>query len=123
MQTPITYKIENVYTISELYYPLAKRFNDKLKLANNKHKLITLLEEFESGTIFRNYCAHWKNEASQFTKEEIEEIFKKWLEIEEIVFCTSCKSFVHFNKLINEEYVKCNCGSINLKEVTFYSRI
>jgi hypothetical protein len=120
METPITYKIENIYTLSEFYNPLAKRFRDKLKLANSQHKLIGLFDEFETGTIFRNYCVHWKNEANQFTTEEIDAIFKKWLEIEQVIFCTSCKSFVHYEKINNIEYVRCDCGTANLKEQSLY---
>jgi recombinational DNA repair ATPase RecF len=120
MQTPITYKVENVYTVSEFYNPLVKRFRDKLKLANRQHKLIALFDEFESGTIFRNYCVHWKNEANQFTTDEIDSIFKKWIEIEQMIFCTSCRSFVHFEKIESNEYVRCNCGAIDLKEQSHY---
>lgn len=120
MQTPIPYKVENVYTLSEFYNPLVKRFKDKLKLANNQHKLMLLFEEFETGTIFRNYCVHWKNEASQFTSEEIDMMFKKWLEIEQMIFCPSCKSFVQLEKIDSTEYVRCSCGALNLKENSLY---
>ena len=120
MQTPIPYRIENVYTLMDFYNPLAKRFREKLKLANSQHKLNGLFDEFEIGTIFRNYCVHWKNEANPFTTDEIDAIFKKWLEIEQIIFCTSCKSFVHFEKLNSIEYVRCDCGTTNLKEQSFY---
>lgn len=119
-QTPIPYRVENVYTLSDYYNPLAKRFRDKLKLPNTQHKLFGLLDEFETGTIFRNYCVHWKNEANQFTTEEIDAIFKKWIEIEEIIFCTSCKSFVHHEKINSIEYMRCDCGTTNLKEQSLY---
>lgn len=120
MKTEIQYKVENVYTLMEFYNPLAKRIKDKLKLANSQHKLVGLLDEFETGTIFRNYCVHWKNEANQFTTEEIDAIFKQWIEIEQIIFCTSCKSFVHYEKINSIEYVRCDCGTINLKEQSLY---
>ncbi len=58
MKTPIAYKVENVYTLSEFYDPLVKQFKDKLKLANNRHNLSALFYEFETGTNFRNYCVH-----------------------------------------------------------------
>ncbi len=120
LQTLIPYRVENVYTLMDFYSPLAKRFKEKLKLANSQHKLNGLFDEFEKGTIFRNYCVHWKNEANQFTTEEIDAIFKKWLEIEQMIFCTSCKSFVHFEKLNSIEYVRCDCGTTNLKEQSLY---
>lgn len=119
-QTPIPYRVENVYTLSDYYNPLAKRFRDKLKLPNTQHKLFGLLDEFETKTIFRNYCVHWKNEANQFTTEEIDAIFKKWIEIEQIIFCTTCKSFVHCEKINSIDYAYCDCGKTNLKDPTFY---
>lgn len=121
MKTPVAYKVENVYTLSEFYEPLVKRFKDKLKLANNRHKLSVLFDEFESGTIFRNYCVHWKNESITFSTDEIAAIFNKWLEIEQIIFCASCKSYVHYDKPDSSEYIRCNCGAINLKDAAHYT--
>lgn len=121
METPVSYRVENVYTLSDYYNPLAKRFRDKLKLASKQHQLFGLLDEFETGTIFRNYCVHWKNEATQFTTEEIDAIFKKWIEIEQIIFCTSCKSFAHYENVSNTNYVRCNCGTINLLDQIHYT--
>ena len=120
MKTPITYKVENVYTLTEFYEPLVSRFRTKLKLANSQHKLSAFFDDFETGTIFRNYCVHWKNEANTFSTDEIATIFNKWLEIEQMIFCTSCKSFVHYDKPDSNEYVRCNCGTINLKEPSLY---
>jgi hypothetical protein len=120
METPIPYRVENIYTLSDYYNPLAKRFRDKIKLPNTQHKLFGLLDEFETGTIFRNYCVHWKNEATQFTTEEIDAIFKKWIEIEQIIFCTSCKSFVHYENISNTNYVRCDCGIVNLLDEKYY---
>ena len=119
-QTPIPYRIENIYTLSDYYNPVAKRLRDKLKHPNMQHKLFDKLNEFETGTIFRNYCVHWKNEANQFTTEEIEPIFKKWIEIEQMIYCENCKSFVSFEKLDSIEYMRCNCNSTNLKDPTYY---
>lgn len=123
MKTPIAYKVENVYTLSEFYDPLVKRFKDKLKLANNRHRLSALFDEFEAGTIFRNYCVHWKNEAITFSTDEITAIFNKWLEIEQIIFCSSCKSYVHYDKPDSNEYIRCNCGAINLKDASHYTPV
>ena len=120
-KTPIPYRVENVYTLSDYYNPIAKRFREKLKLPNTQHKLFRLLDEFETGTIFRNYCVHWKNEANQFTTEEIDAIFEKWIEIEQIIFCTSCKSFVHYKNISSTNYVRCDCGTVNLLDQTHYT--
>lgn len=118
LKTPIQYKLENVYTLSEFYNPLVKRFKDKLKLPNKKHIISNLFQEFEQGTIFRNYCSHYKNESSQFTSEEIDTIFKKWLEIEKHIYCEICKSYCHIENIGGIEYAKCNCGGLDLKDPT-----
>lgn len=115
LQTQMRYKLENIYTLSEFYEPLVKRIKDKLKIPNKQHKISILFGEFEQGTIFRNYCSHWKDEASQFTSSEIDSIFRKWLEIESEVYCPNCKSYCHYESLSNIEYVRCNCGDLNLK--------
>ena len=74
--------------------------------------------EFEQGTIFRNYCAHYKNESTQFTSDEIDTIFKKWLEIESQIYCETCKSYCHLESISNVEYVRCNCALLDLKDET-----
>lgn len=121
LQTPIRYKLENVYTLSEFYDPLVKRFKDKLKMPNKQHKISILFNEFDQGTIFRNYCAHYKNEANQFSSPEIETIYKKWLEIEREIYCQTCKSYCHFEALENVDYVRCNCGELNLKDIAKFT--
>jgi hypothetical protein len=118
LKTPIHYKLENVYTLSEFYNPLVKRFKDKLKFPNKKHIITNLFSEFEQGTIFRNYCAHYKNESTQFTSDEIDAVFKKWLEIESQIYCETCKSYCHLESISNVEYVRCNCASLDLKDET-----
>lgn len=115
LQTQMRYKLENIYTLSEFYEPLVKRIKDKLKIPNKQHKISILFGEFEQGTIFRNYCSHWKDEASQFTSSEIDSIFRKWLEIESEMYCSNCKSYCHYESVSNIEYVRCNCGNLNLK--------
>ncbi|WP_254413313.1 AAA family ATPase [Dyadobacter diqingensis] len=120
MQTPLRYKLENVYTLSEFYEPLVKRFKEKLKMSNRQHKISTMFDNFEQGTIFRNYCAHWKNESSQFTSSEIDTIFKKWLKIEAELYCKSCKSYSSIARANNNEHIKCNCGLVNLKDLGNY---
>lgn len=121
MKTPIPYRVENIYTLSDYYNPLAKRFKDKIKRPNTRHNFSKLLEDFETTTIFRNYCAHWKNEANQFITEEIDLVFKKWIEIEETIFCTSCKSFVNHANISNTDYVRCDCGTANLLDDIYYT--
>ena len=114
LQTPMRYKLENTYTLSEFYEPLVKRVKNKLKMPNKQHKISVLFSDFEQGTIFRNYCVHYKNEASQFTSPEIETVYNKWVEIEENMYCTSCKTYVSYSKN-GQEFVKCICGQLDLK--------
>ncbi|NCC82340.1 MAG: hypothetical protein EOM04_08735 [Clostridia bacterium] len=116
MQTPIQYKLENVYTLAEFYNPLVKRFKEKLKLDGKVHKINRLFGEFEQGTIFRNYCAHFKNEQTQFTTDEIDAVFKKWLEIEDELYCPKCKSYCAYESSSKDVFIKCNCGLLDLKE-------
>lgn len=120
LQTPIRYKTENVYTLAEFYDPLVKRYKDKLKQNGRIHKLVQAFENFEQATIFRNYCSHWKGEASPFTTLEIQGVFDKWLEIENIIYCTTCKSFVSLDGTGSVEYVRCDCATIDLKDVSYY---
>ena len=47
---------------------------------------------------------------------EIESIFKKWLEIEVEIYCIICRSYCKLDKFDSIEYLKCNCGTLNLKD-------
>lgn len=121
MQTPITYKIENIYTLIELFAPYKARCGSKLKtVKNNEHLLNKKLRELADSLIFRNYCVHWKNEENPLTSSEIREIHVKWLLIEQIIFCGSCSSFVKYTKVKDQEYIKCDCGQIDLKAEKYY---
>ncbi len=125
LESQVKFKIDGIFTLAEMYDPLVTRLKSKIGKANFKHVLLQAFEEFEQGKIFRNYCSHWKNEANPFTTPEIESILRRWLEIESMLFCPSstCKSFVKYEKLGNVEYVRCNCGSLNLKADTLYTPI
>ena len=119
----LKYKLLNVYTLGEFYDPLAKRFRDKLKKPGYTHKLLLALDQFEAGTIFRNYCAHWKNEAAPFTSDEIKGVFDKWKEIEALVWCEDCKGFLGFEKSGNNEHMRCSCSVLNLKDDKWYQAV
>jgi hypothetical protein len=121
MQTPIRYKVENVFTLAEFYDPLISRFKSKLKQAGYTHRLLETFDQLDQGTIFRNYCVHWKSESAPFSTPEITTIFEKWIEIEKIIFCHDCKSYVKFDSQTGTEYIKCNCGKIDLKNPTNYT--
>jgi energy-coupling factor transporter ATP-binding protein EcfA2 len=109
--TPIPYKIDNQYTISELFNPFKSRVKDKLK---QNHLLFKKLNEFESKTVFRNYCAHWKNVETEFTTPEIKMIYNLWKEIEHIIYCDNCKQYTKY-----QNDLKCKCGNINLREKVY----
>lgn len=120
METPITYRVENIYTMMEFYNPLVKRFKDKLKKSDKVHVLLQYFDDFDTSTIFRNYCAHYKNEATPFTATEISEILNKWLVIEENLFCKDCKSFIQY-KSAGDTYIKCECGKLDLRDDVHYN--
>jgi len=122
LQTPLRYKLDNIYTLSEFYEPLLKRLKDKLKPGQRHHILLQKFNEFEQATIFRNYCAHWKNEANAFTTDEIDSLFEKWLQIESMIFCGDCKSFISLSSPGGSlEYLRCNCASLDLKIESNYT--
>lgn len=121
MMTQMPYRSENQYTLAEFYYPLVARFRDKLKVTGKTSKLITAFDNFDQGTVFRNYCVHWKGEAATFTTPEIDGVFQKWLEIESMLYCADCKSIVGLTKADNKEYVRCNCGKLDLKQEIHYT--
>ena len=120
IETPLRYKIENTYTLAEFYDPLVARLNSKLKQTGRTHKLTNEFNQIEQGSIFRNYCVHWKEEPIPFTALEIDTVFKKWVEIEKMLFCDSCKGFVEYSKAGNAEYVKCPCSNLDIKAASFY---
>jgi len=113
IQTPIKYKINNEYTMAELFEPFKKRVKEKLK---NNHAVYKMLEQFEVNTIFRNFCMHWKN--GQFTSDEIEGIFNSWKDIEEILICKDCKGYIFYDNSTGN--IKCKCGNKNLKNQNYY---
>lgn len=119
IETPIKFKIDNQHTLIELFEPLKKRFKDKLKIKDRTHKLIELLEEFDTQTSFRNFCMHWKNVEAELTTEEINEIFEKWKQIESLIYCDECNTFsLYDNKL---QSLKCRCGIVNLNDDVYFN--
>jgi hypothetical protein len=114
--TPIPYKVSNSHTLGEHYDPLVKRLRSKLKRPPRTHKLIECFQRLEQGEIFRNYCMHWKDEATPLSTPEVTEIYEKWLTIETFIFCEGCKSFISFQDKGGQEYIRCNCGQLDLKD-------
>lgn len=110
LQTPIRYKLDNTYTLSEFYEPFVARLKKKIPW----NDLLSLFDNFEQWTIFRNYCMHWKNEPSQFTTPEISDLFVKLTEIESLIYCNVCKTYIWLENIGNTEYIKCKCGNCTL---------
>ena len=93
--------------------PFKKRVKDKLR---NTHTVYKMLAEFDTNTIFRNFCMHWKD--GQFTSDEIEEIFKSWIDIETLLYCTNCRGYVMYDN--SSQNISCRCGNLNLKDEKYY---
>ncbi|MBM4399818.1 MAG: hypothetical protein FJ041_05800 [Candidatus Cloacimonetes bacterium] len=117
IKCPIPYKIMNVYTLQELFDPFKSRLNKIIKKDKYVHILTKLLTDLDN-VIFRNYCDHWKNEAAPINTEDVSSIFSKWLEIQSILFCNNCKSFVRLD--ITDSHIKCNCNQLDLKNDSYY---
>ena len=111
-QTPIRYKIDNQFTLAEFFNSFKARVKKKLK---SEHILYKELCSFEASTIFRNFCVHWKNTETEFTSEEIRDIFEKWKSIESLMHCNKCKSYFYYDG----QYIKCSCGKFDLKNEIF----
>jgi hypothetical protein len=114
------HKQDNQYTLSELFDPLKTKIIAQLKKDKHAHKIVMLLEEFENPSGFRNYSAHYKNAATNYTCPEIKAILDKWKEIEALLYCTKSKSYVRYSKSGNAESLMCACGTLNLKEDQYY---
>lgn len=118
LETPIKYRIYHQYSLIELFEPLKRRFKDKLKFSGKVHQLNLLLEDFYNHTSFRNFCMHWKNPESELTSEEIRDIFEKWKQIESLIYCDNCKSFVKYDN--STQFIRCSCNELDLKERAYF---
>lgn len=114
LHSPIPFRINNQYVLSELVDALKKRIKDKLKAS---HKLFNLMNKFETDALFRNYCMHWKD--VEYTASEIGTIFTHWKEIESIFQCDGdCRRFVEYETA--ESSFKCRCGNRDLRSSVYY---
>jgi len=109
LQTQIKYKIDNQYTLSELFEPFKSRIKEKLK---SQHDLFLKLELFEQNTIFRNFCAHYKNTETEFSTSELCGIVDKWEEIELMMICSACNELVKYDS--SDKTISCRCKKLNL---------
>lgn len=109
LQTQIKYKIDNQYTLSELFEPFKSRIKEKLK---SQHDLFLKLESFEQNTIFRNFCAHYKNTETEFSTSELSGIVDKWEEIELIMICSACNELAKYDS--SDKTISCRCKKLNL---------
>ncbi|MBA7567045.1 hypothetical protein ES708_08745 [subsurface metagenome] len=58
---------------------------------------------------------HWKEPEIPYTSSEIEEIIKKWENIETKIECNKCHKFIKYEKMHGYEHVSCPCRKLNLK--------
>lgn len=114
-ETPIRYKFDNQYTLGELFDAFQGRISKKLK---SKHKLTGLVKLFSENTSFRNYCAHYKSPETEYTKEEISDIFAAWKKIEDMMTCEECLGFTILVK--PQGYVRCRCSKLDLLVEKYY---
>ncbi|MCJ7649069.1 MAG: hypothetical protein MUP85_10675 [Candidatus Lokiarchaeota archaeon] len=113
----VIYNRDNQYTLADLFNGLKGCIKKKLQ---RNHSLYVILNEFGEQTIFRNFCVHWKNTETDFSSDEIREIYTSWLNIEQYFICgiETCKSMVYYDR--TNENIKCNCGHLNLRAQTYY---
>jgi len=107
----VKYNRTNEYTL----FPLLQRFKARVKekLGSN-HALCLAITNLEEEIGFRNLCAHWKNPAIQLTREEMQEVLNKWLEIESLVKCQDehCLNWLEYDST-SSGFV-CPCGKSTL---------
>lgn len=119
-RTAVLYKSSGDYTLADFYNPLVSNFKKKLKEPNKIHKLNKAFDELDQGTLFRNYCTHWKDESTPFSTAEIKGIFDKWMEIEEMLYCKTCKTFIDIKELSGIVSVKCTCATLNISDTSYF---
>ena len=110
----LKYKPDNQYVLNELLDAMLARVSKDLK---TKHILYEKLKNFAEDSMFRNYCAHYKSPEIEFTSEEIDIIFKKWSEIESIIRCEVCSTFVRKSG----DDIYCQCRILNMKDTKYIS--
>lgn len=86
LQTAIKYRIDNQYSMIELFNPLKKRIKD---LLSERHSLYKLFSDLDGLSSFRNYSAHYKNSSTSFTSSELLTVVKLWIQIENGLICQS----------------------------------
>ncbi len=112
-ETMIRYRRKNDYTIEPLLDGLRKRTTSKLK---DDHSLVKFLNELWEDSIFRNFCAHWKNPPTPYTCQELSAIVQNWDRLEAMVYCqeTQCGHVLRMNDL---DFFICPCGATKLMRI------
>jgi len=95
-EVQLKYNRKNEYTLEPLFNGLKSRIVKKL---GRNHELSNLLDAAWQEEVFRNYCAHWKEPSSSYTKPELEMILNNWLEVERLVYCSreSCGQILRYD--------------------------
>lgn len=110
MEASLKYNRRNEFTLADLFTAFRTRMNVKLKTS----EVNTMITKFEADTIFRNYCAHWKDPEIPFTSVEVMEIVEKWKVLENHIECEKCKKFIEYSKESGHEHVSCPCRMLTL---------
>ncbi len=121
MESEIRYTKDNNYTLSELFPAAKKQFEKKLKSGTKVHCVVKLITDLEKSSSFRNFVVHYKNVTVPYTSIEIKEVYDKWLSIEKLIYCISCKKFVKLDRTTSGDFVRCNEGHINLLDSSYFT--
>jgi len=108
----VKYNQRNEYTMEPLFNFLTARIKKKL---GSDHDFVARLSSVWEDSVFRNFCLHWKEDITLYTKEEMQDILARWLEVESRVYCTKegCCQVLRFDG--NNAFV-CPCGCSRLEK-------
>lgn len=111
----VKYNVKNEYTLDPLFSYLIKRVKDKL---GENHCLTKYLEMTWTDSVFRNFCVHWRNSSSTYTKPEMQSVLDNWIQVERMVYCqeTSCGQLVRYDR--KRSFV-CPCKSTRLEKTLY----
>jgi hypothetical protein len=116
LRAKIDYKRSNQFTLDELITAFRVRLGDKISKQSDIYRKVV---ELESDSVFRNYCAHWKNPPTPYTTQEIRKIFSSWQIIERALECPSCNKFLLYQKNDSIEKISCPCGEYTSDKIRF----
>ncbi len=110
----VKYSRINEYSLNPLIDRLRIRAKEKL---GDDHCFVKAIQDLYDDTGFRNLCSHWKNPDIQLTKEEMQAVVNKWLEVEKLAKCQSddCLDWLVYDATISG--FVCPCGKSSLEKL------